>query len=187
MYNPALRQRRIDKNLVLFALFDPTQLSMNIFEIYADCVFVLCVLQNSSKTVVLLLEPNELHRLLRDTEHLNEFQNIANQKTWIVGTVGMNEQLVHDWSIKLKSKLFIVQPHVAPNLDFNMYFLENLKVCSLSIHNSYKFHLGSKDALIVAAGNCFEKRNSAQSNLCSCFLSSREHWLQIPVMRLKNT
>jgi len=78
--------------------------------------------------VVLLLESSDLERLIRDRERVNQFRRLVQRKSWILGSVGMDQELAKEWSNRFHANLLIMQPHVSPNPDFQSYFLSNVKV-----------------------------------------------------------
>jgi hypothetical protein len=63
-----------------------------------------------------------------DTKTVEEFQRLVQEKSWVLGSVGTDEELIKDWSSKFQSTLLILQPHVAVNADFQTYFVNKLKV-----------------------------------------------------------
>lgn len=80
--------------------------------------------------MVLLLESTELEGLINDgdAQAVEEFQHLVKQKSWILGSVGMDHELIKDWSSKFHSNLLVMQPHASINSDFNSYFVEKLSV-----------------------------------------------------------
>lgn len=86
------------------------------------------LLQSAVQTVVLLLESSDLERLIRDREHVSQFRRIVRNKSWILGSVGMDQELAKVWSDQFHANLLVMQPHVSPNPDFQEYFLNSIKV-----------------------------------------------------------
>jgi len=68
-----------------------------------------------------------------DPKAVEEFQRLVQEKSWILGSVGTDEELIKDWTSKFQSTLLILQPHVAVNSDFQTYFVNKLKVTNDSL------------------------------------------------------
>lgn len=82
------------------------------------------------ETVVLMLESMEMERFVSEgeTNVVEQFQQLLQDKSWILGSVGVDEEFIKDWSVKFHSNLLVLQPHVSINLDFKNYLLDKLTV-----------------------------------------------------------
>jgi len=86
--------------------------------------------QKLASSVVFLLESSELERLVNDNDEqtTHDLIELAKEKSYILGSVDVNEHLVKRWSFKYHSNLLIAQPHVAAIPDFKQYFVSNIVV-----------------------------------------------------------
>lgn len=80
--------------------------------------------------MVLLLESSELESLLGDddSEAVSKFKALVTQKSWILGSVGVNSDLVKEWSSKFFVNLLLLQPRASSNPEFNEFFVNRLIV-----------------------------------------------------------
>lgn len=78
----------------------------------------------------MLLESSELENLISDenVQAVEKFQKLVGQKSWILGNVGMDNELVKDWSSKFQVNLLVMQPRTSINSDFHSYFVDKLMV-----------------------------------------------------------
>lgn len=79
---------------------------------------------------MLLLESMEMEKLVSEGQNqlVEHFQALLKNRSWILGSVGVNKELVKDWSTKFHSNLLVLQPHVSTNLDFKGYLIDKLTV-----------------------------------------------------------
>ena len=85
--------------------------------------------------MVLLLESMELERLVKNTENIGKLRRLAANKSWILGSVGVDEELVEQWSTKYQTTLLVMQPHITSIPDFQNHFLGEIEasfVCQIS-------------------------------------------------------
>ncbi|OXA45508.1 G-protein coupled receptor family C group 5 member C [Folsomia candida] len=80
------------------------------------------------QSVIMLLESTELESLVGDSDaqSVERFQKLVGQKSWILGSVGMDNDLVKDWSSKFQVNLLTMQPRTLINSEFHSYFVDKL-------------------------------------------------------------
>ncbi|CAG7672450.1 unnamed protein product [Allacma fusca] len=81
----------------------------------------------SVQSVVLFLESTELERLVRNKENISKFRRLAANKHWIMGSVGVDQEMVQEWTSQYQTTLMIMEPHVAAIPDFQEYFLNEIQ------------------------------------------------------------
>lgn len=85
-----------------------------------------------------------MERLVNEgqTQVVEQFQQLLQNKSWILGSVGVDDELMRDWSSKFHSNLLVMQPHVTANLDFKTYLLDKLTViiCTMSCCSQFLLH-----------------------------------------------
>lgn len=89
-----------------------------------------CFDKEGVETVVFMLESMEMEKFVGEGENtiVEQFQQLVQDKSWILGSVGVDAELMKDWSMKFHSNLLILQPHISPNPDFKSYLLDKLTV-----------------------------------------------------------
>lgn len=83
----------------------------------------------------MLLESTELESLVGDSDaqSVERFQKLVGQKSWILGSVGMDNDLVKDWSSKFQVNLLTMQPRTLINSEFHSYFVDKLMVYKIKL------------------------------------------------------